>query len=678
MQFDLEVMLNMQKLRVAGLISVILALFCYTAYAVEKDIYVSPTGADVNEGTISEPLKNLEAARIKARLIKETGIAEKVNIILREGEYNLSKSFILNEFDSNTSYSAYNDEKVVLKGSITLDNSKFREITDNEALSHFPNSETAKKVKVYNLNRHEIELLNMNYRGNYNPSWIVKTNNPQELIVNGEKQTIARWPNSGFAEVKGVTDVGDFADELTSRGFTFKTEYSGVRHWDKAENAMIYGLFSNGWTDQTYKILNTDANDDSVTTVEPSRYTPVSGGMYYVFNLLEELDREGEYYIDSEKGMLYFYPYENSLNGKIEITNLLHPLMRITDAKNITVSGIEFVNSNGSGINIENCDNVNVKNCSFKNLGKGAVGISNSYNCGIDSAVIDNVIGGVTISNCGDMQNLTNGNCYVSNTKISNFQNATYTAAITISGVGNRASNNEISDGDHLAIQFYGNEHVIEYNDIHDVLRCTSDAGVIYSGQTWTSRGNAVRYNYIHDIKNEMKIGYTLIALYFDDGFCSADVYGNIIENFPGIGIYVSGRDFNVYNNLIVNSSGNAVYARQRYSDSTDITTLSGYKSLLTSPYKDDLWKSRYPKLFTILDEEPLKPYGNSIYNNLSVGKGIFNFEDVIVEKGIKTEPNMVNDSVLLDENYQIPEASEVFTILKGFENIPFEEIGIK
>lgn len=666
------------KIKIVSVFTILLLLITVNVKASGNEIYVSLAGSDSNSGTISAPLKSLEAARLKARVMRENGNSEHINIYIREGEYYIEKSFILNEFDSNTSYSAYNGEKVTLKGSVVLDNSRFREITGNEALSHFPDSETAEKVKMYNLNPHELKILKMNYRGSYNPTWVIKTSNPQELIVNGEMQNIARWPNNGFAEVKEVTDAGEYADEETSRGFTFKTGYNGIRHWDKAENALIYGLFSNGWADQSFKISGSNASDNSVTTIEPPRYEPVSGGKYYIFNLLEELDHEGEYYIDSEKGILYYYPTDSFVNDKIELTNLKYPLLKITDAENITISGIEFANSNGNGISVKNCDNIKITECGFKNLGKSAVVINNSYNCGVDSSVIDSVLGGVSISDCGDMENLKNGNCYVTNTKISNYQNVTYQAAITISGVGNRATNNEISDGNHLAIQFYGNEHLIEYNNIHDVLKCTSDAGVIYCGQTWTSRGNIIRYNYIHDIKNEMNIGYTLIALYFDDGFCSADVYGNIIENFPGIGIYVSGRDFNVYNNLIINSTGNAVYARQRFADDTDITTISGYKSLLTSPYQTDLWKSRYPKLYTILDEEPLKPYGNSIYNNLSLGKGSFNFEDVVVEKGVKTEPNMVSDEITLDENYQLPEDSEVFTTLNGFENIPFEEIGIK
>lgn len=666
-----------KKVKFAVLIVLSVLLLGCTVYADgSHNIYVSVNGSDENDGTIECPFKTLETARSMARSKRKDGFIGEINVYLRGGEYYLDKSFILNELDSNTVYSAYNGENAVLKGSILLDNSKFREITDNEALSHFPNAETAENIKMYNLNPHKLKLKNINYRGNYNPSWIKRTGNPQELIINGEKLHTARWPNEGFADIREVIDSGVYSSEEESKGFTFKTGYDGIKHWDKAKNAMIYGLFANGWADQTVKINSVDWKTRSLTTKEPSLYTVKQGGKYYIFNLLEELDNPKEYYIDSDKGILYLYLSDTFNSDKIELTKLEYPLLKITDAENVLFENIRFENSNGNGAVINNCKNVVLNKCILKNLGACAVTISNSYDCGVNCSDIDSVFGGVSIS-CGDMDSLRPGNCYVTNTKITNYQNVTYQSAIGLSGVGNRAANNEISGSDHLAIQFYGNEHVIEYNNIHDVLKCTTDAGVIYCGSTWTSRGNIVRYNYIHNISNSMKTGSPLIALYFDDGFCSADVYGNIIENFPGIGIYVSGRDFNVYNNLIINSSERAIYARQRFSDSADLSTLRGYQLLLKSPYRSELWKERYPKLYTILDENPLKPLGNSIYNNLSIGSGIFNFEDVVIENGVKTEPNLQTQNAEMDENYQLNPSSEVFNTLEGFENINFQQIGI-
>ena len=51
-----------------------------------------------------------------------------------------------------------------------------------------------------------------------------------------------------------------------------------------------------------------------------------------------------------------------------------------------------------------------------------------------------------------------------------------------------------------MAIVFGGNEHLIEFNEIHDVCHESNDAGAIYGGRDWTMRGTVIRYNYFHDI----------------------------------------------------------------------------------------------------------------------------------------------------------------------------------
>ena len=649
-------------------------------------IYVSQEGQDTNSGSFESPLKTLNAAREKVRVLKESGAGDTATVYIRGGEYYLNRSFLLNNLDSNTNYVAYAGEDVAIKGSTVLDNSKFRKVTDNEVLAHFPDHTIAEKVLQYNLNSNGIKQKAMNYRGSKKPSWVVDGTNPQELVINDKTQTVARYPNKGYAVVRSVSDWGSKgADAASSTGFTFKFDNIGSRHWDKADRAMIYGHFVNGWEDRTVTINSVNHIDGSITTNEPyitSIAIPekCKDGRYYIFNLLEELDTSGEYYIDSDKSILYLYPSETFATDKIELTTLQQPLLKISNASNITFSGIDFINGNNFGIVITNCDNVCIKDGAVKNLARMAVDIQKSTNCGIDGLTIENVHGGVYIQNCGNLETLTPGNCYCKNTRIKEYATAAYTAGIKIvDGVGNIISNNEISDSDHMAIGFSGNENIIEYNDIHDVLRCTTDSGAIYVGQSWTSRGNQVRYNYIHDISSDMTKGSPCVGIYFDDGFCSADTYGNIIDNFVGIGIFINGgKDFNIYNNII-NSTKAAVLAKLRDYGTKDYTTVKGYTNLIKSPYRSELWRERYPTLYTILDDKDkvLLPTGNSIYNNLSI-KSSLDLRDEVINDAVQIGPNLVSTTVELDENYQVPQGSDVFTTLPGFENIQFENIGIK
>ena len=63
-------------------------------------------------------------------------------------------------------------------------------------------------------------------------------------------------------------------------------------------------------------------NDDkTITTEYCSKYGFKEGGYYYFFNVLEELDAPGEYYIDRDNGILYFYPPDENENSKIMLSN---------------------------------------------------------------------------------------------------------------------------------------------------------------------------------------------------------------------------------------------------------------------------------------------------------------------------------------------------------------------
>src|SRR6187397_499744 len=74
-----------------------------------------------------------------------------------------------------------------------------------------------------------------------------------------------------------------------------------------------------------------------------------------------------------------------------------------------------------------------------------------------------------------------------------------YVPAVLMNGVGLRASHNLIHDHPHCAILYTGNEHLIEFDDIHHIALETGDVGAIYTGRDYSFRGNRVRHNYIHE-----------------------------------------------------------------------------------------------------------------------------------------------------------------------------------
>jgi len=89
-----------------------------------------------------------------------------------------------------------------------------------------------------------------------------------------------------------------------------------------------------------------------------------------------------------------------------------------------------------------------------------------------------------------------------------------YVPAIHLQGVGMLATQNLIRHHPHCGILYWGNDHVIELNEIHHVALETGDVGAIYTGRDYTFRGNRIRHNYIHHLGG---VGMGSMGAYMDD-----------------------------------------------------------------------------------------------------------------------------------------------------------------
>jgi len=242
----------------------------------------------------------------------------------------------------------------------------------------------------------------------------------------------------------------------------------------------------------------------------------------------------------------------------------------------------------------------------------------------------------------------------------------------------------------------YGNNHVVEYNDIYNVLKETGDAGVIYTGRDWGSWGNILRYNFIHDISSVNKRNpWDLVAFYNDDCDSGDTFYGNILYNIDGIGFLIGGgRDNTIDNNLIVNC-GWGLFADQRglaqiqwdtgqaYSASWDLEAKVEQYNYTSPP-----WSTSYPKLAQTMAQgqtEASHPKGNVVarnvfYNNSSWQKegtwgasGAFNYF-TFTDNLTNSNPLFVNAGAL---NMNLQPSSPAYSI-SGFQTIPFDDIGIQ
>lgn len=251
-----------------------------------------------------------------------------------------------------------------------------------------------------------------------------------------------------------------------------------------------------------------------------------------------------------------------------------------------------------------------------------------------------------------------------------------YQPAISMSGVGNRASNNLIHDAPHMAISFSGNDHIIELNEIYNVCYESNDAGAMYSGRDWTMRGTIIRYNYLHHINGFE--GRGCVGIYLDDMFCGTEIYGNIFYKVTRAAFIGGGRDCTIENNIFVDCQPALhIDARAMNWASYHVETTMTDR-LLEMPYKEPLWMERYPKLINILDDEPAAPKGNLIARNISQGGKwdevydpalpYLTFEDNIVDQ----DPGFVGTP---PESFQLRDDSPAYKL--GFKAIPADKIGL-
>jgi len=233
-----------------------------------------------------------------------------------------------------------------------------------------------------------------------------------------------------------------------------------------------------------------------------------------------------------------------------------------------------------------------------------------------------------------------------------------------------------------MAIGLSGNEHVIEYNEVHTVCTETDDAGAFYMGRDWTWRGNIIRYNYFHHI-GQYKSHVGTQAIYLDDWTSGTTVFGNVCYKVYRAVLVGGGRNNVVENNMFIDCSiGVHVDSRglgwaKNYFDSTTNTLV---ERLAKVPYRESPWKEKYPELLTLYDDDPALAKYNKVVRNIAVDtEKWLDLHNGLTDKIVLVEDNLVDtDPHFVDadrHNFRLEPDSPAFD--KGFQPIPWDKIGL-
>lgn len=179
------------------LIRTVLLGVLVVATTVVAEIHVSPDGDDGSPGTKDKPLRTLEAARDAVRRSRgEGGIAAN----LKGGRYFLAAPLALGEQDSGTKgapvvYRAAEGATVVVDGGARIDALTFRKVTEPEGLARLHPTARGQVWAADLRAARQTDLFDGNPLA------------PQ-ISFCGQMLRLARWPNSGYAHIGKVHDVG--------------------------------------------------------------------------------------------------------------------------------------------------------------------------------------------------------------------------------------------------------------------------------------------------------------------------------------------------------------------------------------------------------------------------------------------------------------------------------------
>jgi hypothetical protein len=701
------------------ILSALCSILALSAAAAE--FQVAPNGSDANPGTADKPFATLEKARDAIRGIQNSESRIQNTVVISAGTYRLAKTFELNEKDSGTIYKGQPGARIV--GSIAIPNATVKPVTDPAILDRLVPEMRGQVLEV------DLKALGITDFGDIGPRGFRRpyVPAPLELFVDDEPLSLARWPNPGQPGIPigKVLDKGPVTrdGEKPGRGgiFEFNTDRPG--RWSQAEDVWITGTFHiYGWADSTVKVKDFDLQKHTITTVHPHMYGFAGGRpwtRWIALNLLEEIDLPGEYMADKKNGKLYFLPPKGKEMDKcrMEISMLKEPLVAIEGATGVVFDGIGIECARGMGIYIERGANNRIQNCTLRNLGIVAVCIGKGiepdplYRHAFTGKPVSRELGswlehiydnpatnrdggtGHGIVNCriynigaggislggGDRRTLTPAGNFVENCELHHFNrwDRTIKPGVEIDGVGNSIRHCLFHDAPSSAIHLYGNNHVIEYNELHHVMLEGDDMGAFYMGRDCTEFGNILRYNYFHDIGAGNP--HNTYGIYFDDSSCGTEAYGNVLVRGGTAAAFLigGGKYHKVHDNIVVDSAL-AIHHDNR-SQNFGAKHLKRFRIFWDAldagkpPYS-----TAYPELAKYWEDKPSQsacPVERNLFVNCkTLTRGKLEWGPYKDNLMIKEDPGFVD---LARRDYRLKPDAKVFTLIPNFQPVPFEKMGL-
>lgn len=641
---------------------------------------------ELRVGLGKDAFPTLEAARDYLRQLRNSGPLDKpTRVVVDTATFSLSHSFILSERDAGTAeapvvYSADKTGPVRLIGGQPL--AHFAPVDDSSTLARIPKEARGHVVQT------DLGGLGIEDLGCLSPRGFSRPTAPahMELFFDGQRMQLARWPSREWTHIERPAHAGNdgHGGELGALEAGFFFSNSHIDHWQSLEDVWMHGYWGWDWANSYEAIESRDPDSGLIRTRAPhGLYGFRSGARFYFLNALEALSQAGDFYVDRQNGLLYFWPPAPIDSAEVAVSVLHEPLLRIEGSRHIRFEGFCFEYGRGSGVHISDSESVVIADSTVRNVGNHGLVIEGGQRCEVVACDVYHCGDSGIVLSGGDRKTLQASRHRAADNHIHHMGewSRSYQPGIRVIGVGQRIEHNLIHDGPHNGILLSGNEHIIEYNHIHHVCQESGDVGAFYMGRDWSECGNVLRYNFFHHTQG---IGMGSMAVYLDDCASSTTIFGNIFYQCTRAVFIGGGRNNRVENNIFIECEP-AIHLDGRGLDENPVWWSMVYETMrerlesvdhLNPPYS-----TRYPDLRQLnpyyAEGQGIPPEGNLIVRNICCGPWLnisWHADTAIVA----VQNNMVDEDPLFVDadglDFQLRVDSPAYEM--GFKKIPADKIG--